>query len=519
MDDLSKTQPEGEPQSSGEIFNTAAPAEQGQQIDQENQQQYATAEAQYPSEGEPAPLPDQGVASAPPPFVEDKRKKYIVFAIVVIIILLVIGVAVGFFTRKSRPAPSVNKVTLTYWGLWEDKNLIQPILDDYNRGNPNITVNYVNQNKQQYRERLQNALAKGEGPDIFRFHNTWLPMFKNDLAAVPKTIYSDSDFENIFYPVVTSDLKFQGNYYGIPLTIDGLMLFYNEDILKGANIPPPVTWVDAQNVIPKLTVKEKDKIITAGIAMGTAENIEHFSDILGLMMLQNGTQMTSSLFSCADKSSTSCAVEALTFYRKFAETPNNVWDDTLDNSIVAFAQGKVAFIFAPSWQVFTIKALNPNLNFKTAVVPQLPCAKSPCPSVNWATYWVEGVSVKSKFQKEAWDFLKYLSDESTMKKLYSLEAQSRKFFGEPYSRKELAKTLSDSEYLAPLITEAPSMKSFYTASRTFDGDTGLNSTMIKYLKDAVNSLSQNVSPETALKTVDEGFKQVFSRFGISASAQ
>jgi hypothetical protein len=71
--------------------------------------------------------------------------------------------------------------------------------------------------------------------------------------------------------------------------------------------------------------------------------------------------------------------------------------------------------------------------------------------------------------------------------------------------------------LAPLIAEAPTMKSFYVASRTFDGDTGLDTSMITYLKDAVNSLSSGTSPETALKTVDAGFQQVFARFGLSAS--
>ena len=35
-------------------------------------------------------------------------------------------------------------------------------------------------------------------------------------------------------------------------------------------------------------------------------------------------------------------------------------------------------------------------------------------------------------------------------------------------------------------------------------------------KDAVNSLSQGTSVESALKTVDDGFKQVFARFNIAA---
>ena len=66
------------------------------------------------------------------------------------------------------------------------------------------------------------------------------------------------------------------------------------------------------------------------------------------------------------------------------------------------------------------------------------------------------------------------------------------------------------------MSMAPNMKSFYLSSRTDDGKTGLNSSLIDYLKNAVNSLKdQGVSEETALKTADSGFAEVFKRFNIS----
>lgn len=479
---------------------------------------------------------DQGNNIPPPSFVEEnKKKKFIVFGVGGLIVLLILFFIIKLlFNSKPKPPPLI---TLNYWGLWEDKEIIQPILDEYKKNHSNITINYIKQDPKLYRERLKVAIDKGEGPDIFRFHNTWVPMFKNYLSALPKTAYSDAEFEKTFFPVASSDLKAGGNFYGLPLMIDGLLLFYNEDILKGANVAVPVTWVDVQNALPKLTVKEKGKIVTAGIAMGTAENVEHFSDILGLMMLQNGTKLDKSLFSCvtsppvhaigdstsstndsSSTTSTTCGTDTLTYYRKFAEAPNNSWDETLDNSIIAFAGGKVAMIFAPSWEVNTIKAIpgGERINLKTAKVPQLPCDKPPCATVNWASYWVEGVSGKGKNQKEAWEFLKFLSNQNTMKKLYELQVKSRNLFGEPYSRVDLAASLSDNPYLAPLMAEAPTMKSFYIASRTNDGETGLNSTLIVYLKNAVNSLSSGTSAETALKTADEGFKQVYTRFGLIA---
>ncbi|OGG03607.1 hypothetical protein A2W14_03465 [Candidatus Gottesmanbacteria bacterium RBG_16_37_8] len=523
MDNSSK-QNQGEVPSSGQIFSEGesayqeaanAPTEEarGQEIySQESQPVYSEGSSQQQMDN----------SSAPPPFVEDPRRKFLFLALFVIIILALVFLLIRFLSSK-RKASTDNikkpKITLNYWGLWEEEEILRPIIEDYQKKNEGITINYSRQNPVNYRERLQAAIERGEGPDILRFHNTWLPMVQSSLAPLPKDIMSVEDFAKIFYPVAVKDLKAGDNFYGLPLEIDGLLLFYNEDILNGAGVPVPQTWVDVQNSVAKLTVKEGNRIVTSAIALGTAENIEHFSDILGLMMLQNGTLMDKSLFTCADSKTTDCAVEALTFYRKFATPPGNAWDNSLENSINAFAQGKVAMIFAPVWQAYTIQTINPDLNFKTAKVPQLPCNQNPCPEVNWASYWVEGVSVKSQHQKEAWQFLKYLISAEGEQALYKKQTEVKKIFGEPYSRVDLGKNLNDNPYLAPLIESAPTMQSFYLASRTFDGDTGLNSGLITYLKDAVNALSEHgASEETVLKTADSGFQQVLARFNLGSPA-
>lgn len=459
-----------------------------------------------------------GEFGPPPPYVTDNRKKFIIiFIVIIFILLLLFGVSSLLKSRNKVKLPQGSeKIVLTYWGLWEEEEIMRPLIDAYQKQKPNIEIKYLRQDPKQYRERLQAAIDRGEGPDIYRFHNTWIPMMMKYLTPVPDTVLTKADFEKLFYPVIIKDLKIADRFYGIPLSIDGLLLFYNEDILKGANVSVPKTWVDVQDTVAKLTVKEKGKIITSAIALGTAENIEHFSDILGLMMLQNGTQLYKSLFSCSDSSSVSCSVEALNFYRKFAEEPNNSWDNTLENSILSFAGGKVAMIIAPSWQAHVIQKINPDLNFKTAIVPQLPCDREPCPSVNWASYWVEGVSSKAKNLNAAFEFLKFLLSEDSLQKLYNEEVKYRPLFGEPYSRIDLADKLNDHPLLSPLIKSAPTMQSFYLASRTNDGETGLNTSLITYLNDAVNSLGKGVSSENALKTVDNGFREVMTRFGLAA---
>lgn len=416
---------------------------------------------------------------------------------VVIVILIIIGV---FFAWRSLKGRQTGKVTLTYWGLWEDEVVMQPLIDAYQKQNPNVTINYILQTPKSYRERLQAAISRGGEVDIFRFHNTWVPMLKQELGVLPEAVYPKKEYETNFYPSITSDLKSGQNYVGIPLMIDGLALFYNEDILKAAGKTPPTTWDELHQVALALTVKNTGgEIKTAGVALGTANNIEHFSDILALMLLQNSANLKNPVGPEAS--------EALAFYRMFAEKPNNTWDESQPNSISAFVGGRVAMIFAPSWEAFLIAAQNPNLKFKTAPVPQLPGT-----NITWASYWAEGVAQNSKYQKEAWQFLKFLSEKDNLVKLYSLETQSGRAFGEPYPRTDLAESLKDHPVVGAYILQAPQAKSFPLASRTYDN--GLNDRLIKYLEDAVNSLTAGNSPDAALTTAAQGFQQILSQYGI-----
>ncbi len=397
------------------------------------------------------------------------------------------------------------EVTISYWGLWENDASVRSVLTTFEREHPKIKVTYVKQSPKQYRERLQSAIARGEGPDVFRFHNTWVPMLRNELTPVPTTVMTSAQFGTTFYPVASRDLVAGTNIYGIPLMIDGLGLYYNEDLLASAGVTPPTTYEELLNIVPKLTVKNQNTIVSSAIALGTTGNVENFSDILATMMMQNGAKL--------DQPTGSEAEQTLIFYRKFADPSDPVytWNDTLDNSIYAFASGKVAMIMAPSWRAFDIKQISPNLRFKIAPIPQLPGS-----TVTWASYWAEGVSSKSKNQKAAWEFVNYLTSKEAAMKLYT-EAAKTRLFGEPYARVELGDSLKGDPYVGAYIKEASlDARSFPLASRTFDN--GLNDKLIQYLTDAINGMAGGAGPSAVLGTMVSGFRQVLGTYGLSSAS-
>lgn len=469
----------------------------------------------------PLPVPPTPPATTPTFVVKPKKKT---FLLIVILLLLVAGLIIAFLFRKNLKSITASPVTLIYWGLFEPPSVFQQVIADYEKANPKVKINYTQENLKSYRERLQAALARGEGPDIFRMHQTWVPMLGSYLSPLPVTVYDATTFEKTFYPSAKNSLTRQGQYVGLPLEYDGLSLFYNEDLFRSRGQTPPKTWGELKTAACKLTSKDSNgRITTAGVAMGLTNNVDHWSDILGLMLLQNGADLKNPGF-CTQESGEAVSSgeiclgrDALTFFTIFAGGQacldegldiGPVWDDLMPNSTYAFASGNLAMYFGPSWRVFDIKQINPNLNFKIVAMPQLEGK-----NIAWSSFWVEAVSKNSKNQEAAWRFLQYLSSKEVMQKLYQTETALRNYFGEPYSRVDMAAMLSGQPYVSAFIEQAKTAQSWYLSSNT--GDNGINDQIIKYYGDAVNAINKGTNAVSALNTAGQGVSQVLRQYGIT----
>jgi len=456
--------------------------------------------------GVPVGTPDSPSNVPPPQVVLLPKKKFpkILLVVGIIFLLAVLGFAAFKLLGKSTDKSSGN---ITWWGLWEDSSIVAPLISSYESSHPGIKITYIIQSPQDYRVRLSNALAKGEGPDIFTFHNTWTPMFKSDLDALPSSVMTAADYSKNFYPVITSDFSYGNSIVGIPIGYDALTLYINQDIFDKAGKTPPTTWDGLRSLAKELTIKDdKGSITQSGIALGRTENVDHWQEILALLMLQNGVDLGNPVGKNAE--------DALTFFTIFSSV-DGVWDATLPTSTQAFAAGKLAMFIAPSWRAFEIQQKNPNLKYKTVPIPQLPKDSPNEVDITYATYWAQGVWSKSPNKSTAWDLLNYLVSAESLQKLYKNESAVRNF-GEPYPRTDMAALLKDHPIIGSIITQAPGARSWYLASRTFDGSTGINTQISNYFADAVNAVVTGKKSATeALATVAQGVAQILVQYGIS----
>lgn len=400
------------------------------------------------------------------------------------------------------------KVTLTYWGLFEKPEVMAPLIKKYQDLHPNVTIDYQPQSytslasyKELAATRLSQSLQSGSketAPDIIRVHLSWLPSFSRWLAPIPSSVFSSSDFTQTFYPLASSQGTVNGALYGIPLMYDGLVLVYNPDLFAEAGIAsPPSTWEDFRNVAIKLTkVNKAGQLVQAGAAIGLSSNVAFASDLLSLMWAQSNLTIPDDL-------GTGAAADALTFYTNFARQ-DHVWDNTLPYSINAFANGKVAMIFVPSWAFLDILGANPSVKMVVTPVPQVPSLNGTKNNVTWGSFWVESVAKSSPASATAWDFVKFLSEQSQEQQFFSAAAQIRPF-GEAYSRRDLRQSLSSNNYLAPVLAGAETAASAITTDRSG------NDEYVAAVTDAITAVNSGTAENTALTTCKQTLQQLIAR--------
>jgi multiple sugar transport system substrate-binding protein len=345
--------------------------------------------------------------------------------------VVIIGLGMLFVFSGRKKSSTAQPIILSVWGI-DDKKAFNSLITYYTQYNPAAKITYTQINPADYENDLLRAFAEGRGPDVFEIGNRALPKWQSVLAALPEAYASQfgllqlkndfpetvqSDFVN--NPTVTST-----GIYALPLSIDTLAMFYNKDLFDSAGIAvPPATWDDFETDVQKLRVLGAGGQITrAAAALGGSEtSISEAPDILSLLMLQEGTQMTSGDFSAATFAggdSTSAGVSAFNFYLQFANaaSPYYTWSDAMGNDIQSFVNKQVAIIFGYHDALGAIRAKAPFMNIGIAPVPQPTGATFP---VSYPKYNGLAVYKGSPSVVGAWQFILTLTAYANGEKIYT----------------------------------------------------------------------------------------------------
>lgn len=421
--------------------------------------------------------------------------------------------------QASRP------FTLKIWTVYDDQDSYQDIIAAYRALHPNVTVQVTKFTYAEYQKKLLNALAVGDGPDIFSLHNTWMGEWQPRLAPMPpsmtipfremqgtirkqavtvlkqvpgmslaqlKNDFVDAVYEDVVLPTAQADPRapLVPRIYGLPMSMDTMAMYYNKDLLNENGIAQPATdWQQFQDQVKKMTrFDQVGTIIQSGAAIGSSANVERSADLLELLMMQNGASMTDNNGTATfDKYPPELAgrplppgAEALVFYTDFANPQKEVytWNANMPDSLDAFVSGKAAYFFGYDYDLATIRQRAPNLNFGIAPMPQI-AGNSP---INFPNYWVNAVSKKSAHVDQAWDFVQFMSNADNTK-AYLARTHL------PTARRDLVNSQLNDLDLSVFASQAPSAKSWYHGTDSAAMETAFT--------DMIDQMLASTSPDPA----------------------
>ncbi|TSC59731.1 MAG: ABC-type sugar transport system, periplasmic component [Parcubacteria group bacterium LiPW_15] len=415
-----------------------------------------------------------------------------------VIALVVIGVILILTLGSKGPVGGTAAPKLTIWGV-DGANSFGGAIEAYNKLHNNASsISYVKIDPANYESELIKALAAQRGPDIFYVSNRSLAKLANLIVPVGQEVMNVNNLNQLYPSVVAEDFSINGTVYALPLYIDTLALVYNLDMFdRTLIVSPPSTWQEFADDSNKLRVlNEKTQIQIAGAAIGGSEkSVDYATDILNMIMIQNGTKMWNQDLSGASFAGgkNSSGSQAFNFYLSFSNPgdSNYTWNEAQQDSLNAFAGGKAAMAFAYSNDVADIKRVSPYLRFSIAPVPQI----SASTTAAYPNYWGLAVSKQSQYSAGAWDFINFVAAQDSGSYSY-LGVTGRP----PALRSIIASNLNDPD-LGVFVKQSLIARSWYTPDydKIKEIFTSAISAVVSGQKDSAQALKEAEDGVTALR--------------------
>lgn len=288
---------------------------------------------------------------------------------------------------------------VTIWYYWETEGhqvALDKVIQDYNESQDayEVTAKYVP--FADFKKQLSIGASADDLPDIAILDSP------DHASYVEMGIFEDLtgafDVSN-YYEGTVNSCTVDDKLYGVPFGANCLALYYNEDMLKEADCEVPTTWDELKETAKALTTDS-----VTGLALCSVQNEEGTFNFVPWLWSTGATSYD------IDNEN---GIRALTFIQDLVnegvmskECINWTQGDVMNQ----FISGNVAMMENGPWQIPTMQAEAPDLNWKVTLIPKDSEYASVLGGENYAV--INGGNVDG-----ALDFLTYSTAEDQVKYL------------------------------------------------------------------------------------------------------
>lgn len=150
----------------------------------------------------------------------------------------------------SASGEDVVELELYSWRT-EDREAYEKIIEVFEEQNPGIKVNFQPYESTEYNTILTNALVSGTGPDIaqLRPYSGSRTIADNDYLLPLDDVDGIDEIDESYLEAAKGS---DGKVYGVPLTLNAGVIFYNQNIFEELGLSVPETWEEFIEVSKEL---------------------------------------------------------------------------------------------------------------------------------------------------------------------------------------------------------------------------------------------------------------------------
>jgi multiple sugar transport system substrate-binding protein len=334
------------------------------------------------------------------------------------------AVALAFTTACSGSSSSSSssseggKVTIEFAQWWEPElpdGALQGVIDDFQKANPNITVNLLSGPYASTKEQVVAGAASGTMSDVVGLDGAWVSDFAKQNAITDLTaLMKENGYDD---GQLVSQVAIDGKTRMIPVVNFVYPMFTNTDLLTQAGVSAaPTTRTEFMDAAKKVTALGNN---TAGwvlpLSLDAPNGVQN--DVMSWVWASGGSMLKD-----GQPDLTNEAVTSGTQYVK------DLWDAGVvaqgsftmkeQDKVEEFTNGRVGMMIDSLAHINLIKEENPELHFKISAIPAEDgyTGERGIPYASWGI----GIAENSEHKAEAWKLVEYLMSAEVNSKLSTL---------------------------------------------------------------------------------------------------
>lgn len=248
--------------------------------------------------------------------------------------------------------------TVTIWYYWETEGhqeALNHIIDEFNSSQSGLTVEAKYVPFADFKKQLSIGASASELPDLVILDNP------DHASYAAMGIFADltGRFDvSTYYDGPVNSCTLDGKLYGVPFGSNDLLLFYNKDMLEAANCEVPTTWDELLTTAQACTTDS-----VSGFAHCALQNEEGTFNFLPWVWSTGATSY---------EINSEGGIKALTFVQDLVNSgamTKEAINWTQGDTMHQFIAGNLAMMINGTWQIPTMRADAPDVNWGVAPIP------------------------------------------------------------------------------------------------------------------------------------------------------